>query len=283
MGQKVNPIGLRLGISRTWDSVWYAQEDYKKNLHEDILIRGVINKRFKRAGIVKIAIERFPEKTNVNIHTVRPGVIIGQKGVNIEGLKSELKKRVEKPLAVSIVEVKKPETVAQIVADTIAQQLESRMPFRRVMKQALRGAMRGGVIGVKIKVAGRLNGADMARTEQYKDGRVPLHTLRADLDYGTSEAKTTYGIIGIKVWIFKGELLGKNEANLTSHSGNTPDSEKNKTPKKSTNKFAKPSTKMVKPESDAGDVNENGLKTSSSKQIDTNANVETGENDASTS
>lgn len=207
MGQKVNPIGLRLGISRTWDSVWYAQEDYKKNLHEDILIRDIINTRFKRAGIVKIAIERFPEKTNVYIHTVRPGVIIGQKGVNIEGLKAELKKKVEKPLAVSIVEVKKPETVARIIGETIAQQLESRMPFRRVMKQALRGAMRGGVIGVKIKVSGRLNGAEMARAEQYKDGRVPLHTLRAKVEYSSNYASTTYGKIGIKVWTYHGDLL----------------------------------------------------------------------------
>ncbi|MCB1174397.1 MAG: 30S ribosomal protein S3 [Leptospiraceae bacterium] len=207
MGQKINPIGLRLGVIKTWDSVWFSQEGYSKDLHEDIKIRKLINTRFKRAGIVRIVIERFPEKVNVNIHTVRPGVVIGQKGANIEALKTELKKQIGKPLAVSIVEVKKPETIAQVIADTIAQQLEGRMPFRRVMKQALRGAMRGGVLGVKIKVSGRLNGADMARTEQYKDGRVPLHTLRAKVEYATSRALTTYGIIGVKVWTYHGDVL----------------------------------------------------------------------------
>ena len=207
MGQKVNPIGLRLGITRTWDSVWYAQEGYRENLHEDLLIRQLINRRFKRAGIVKIVIERFPEKISINIHTVRPGVIIGQKGSSIEATKDELKKRIAKPLSLSIVEVKKPETLSQIIADTVAQQLEQRMPFRRVMKQALRGAMRGGVEGVKIKVSGRLNNADMARTEQYKDGRVPLHTLRARVEDAFSEAKTQYGTIGVKVWTYHGDQM----------------------------------------------------------------------------
>ncbi|MBI3395905.1 MAG: 30S ribosomal protein S3 [Spirochaetia bacterium] len=207
MGQKVNPIGLRLGITRSWDSVWYANEDYTKNLHEDLAIRRTLGKRFKRAGIVKTIIERFPEKINVNIYTVRPGVIIGQKGASIEAAKAELKKFVVKPLSLSIVEVKKPETVAQVIADTIGQQLEQRMPFRRVMKQALRGAMRGGVEGVKIMVSGRLNGADMSRTEQYKDGRVPLHTLRAKIEYAFSEAMTTYGKIGVKVWTYHGDYL----------------------------------------------------------------------------
>ena len=208
MGQKVNPVGLRLGITRTWDSVWYAGEDYRANLHEDIEIRKTLARRFKRAGIVKTVIERFPEKINISIHTVRPGVIIGQKGASIEAVKNELKKNVSKPLHISIVEVKKPETVAKIIADGIAQQLEQRMPFRRVMKQALRGAMRGGVDGIKIMVSGRLNGADMARTEQYKDGRVPLHTLRANIEYAVSEAKTTYGIIGVKVWTYHGDVMG---------------------------------------------------------------------------
>ena len=207
MGQKINPIGIRLGITRSWDSVWYSKEDFAKNLHEDIMIRKVINNRFKRAGIVKIVIERFPEKINVNIHTVRPGVVIGPRGANIEGVKKELKKRVAKPLSISIIEVKKPETIAKVIADSICQQLEQRMPFRRVMKQALRGAMRGGVEGVKIMVSGRLNGSDMARTEQYKDGRVPLHTLRAKIEFGFSEAKTTYGILGVKVWAYHGDLL----------------------------------------------------------------------------
>ena len=207
MGQKVNPVGLRVGITRMWDSIWYAKEDYQTNLHEDIRIRNIVQKRFKRAGIVKIVIERFPEKINVSIHTVRPGVIIGQKGASIEAVKNRLKKEVKKPLNISIVEVKKQETVAQVIADTIAQQLEQRMPFRRVMKQALRGSMRGGVEGVKIMVAGRLNGADMARTEQYKEGRIPLHTLRAKVEYAFSESRTTYGIIGVKVWTYHGDLL----------------------------------------------------------------------------
>lgn len=211
MGQKVNPVGLRVGITRSWDSVWYSAEDYKANLHEDFKIRKMINKRFKRAGIVKMIVERFPEKINVNIHTVRPGVVIGPRGANIEALKSELKKHVSKPLNISIIEVKKPETIAKVIADGIAQQLEQRMPFRRVMKQALRGAMRGGVEGVKIMVSGRLNGADMARTEQYKEGRIPLHTLRAKVEYALSEAKTTYGIIGVKVWVYHGDHMPSSE------------------------------------------------------------------------
>lgn len=211
MGQKVNPVGIRLGITRTWDSVWYADEDYQKNLHEDIMIRQFVGKRYKRAGIVKIVIERFPEKINVNIHTVRPGVIIGPRGASIEALKNELKKKISRPLNISIIEVKKPETVAKVIADQICQQLEQRMPFRRVMKQALRGAMRGGIEGVKIMVSGRLNGADMARTEQYKDGRIPLHTLRAKVEYAVSEAKTTYGIIGVKVWTYHGDHMSLSE------------------------------------------------------------------------
>jgi small subunit ribosomal protein S3 len=207
MGQKVQPIGLRVGITRTWDSIWFAKEDFKANLHEDLMLRKLISQKYKRAGIVKIIIERFPEKINVNIHTVRPGVVIGPKGASIEQLKAELKPKVKKPLSISIIEVKKSETVARIIADTIAQQLEQRMAFRRVMKQALRGAMRGGVEGVKIQVSGRLNGADMSRTEQYKDGRVPLHTLRGNIEYALSEAKTTFGIIGVKVWTYHGDIL----------------------------------------------------------------------------
>jgi len=207
MGQKVNPIGLRVGINRSWDSVWFAKETYKVNLHEDLMIRRMVAKRFRRSGIVKIVIERFPEKIGINIHTVRPGTIIGPKGANIEAMKAELKAKLQKPLNVSIVEVKKPETIAQTVGESIAQQLEQRMPFRRVMKQALRGAMRGGVEGIKIMVSGRLNGADMARQEQYKDGRVPLHTLRAKVDYAHAEARTTYGQIGVKVWVYHGDAM----------------------------------------------------------------------------
>ena len=228
MGQKVNPIGIRLGITRSWDSLWYAQEDYKANLHQDLLVRKMISDHFKRAGIVKVIIERFSGKLNISIHTVRPGVVIGQKGARIEALKNDIKKKISQTASVNnkvaanapdnmnvhigIVEVKKPETIAQIIADSIAQQIEQRVPFRRVMKQALRGAMRSALGGVKIVVSGRLNGADMARTEQYKDGRVPLHTLRANVEYAASEALTTYGLIGVKVWMYHGDVLpGKEE------------------------------------------------------------------------
>jgi small subunit ribosomal protein S3 len=211
MGQKVNPIGLRLGINRTWDSIWYAGEKYREFLHEDIKIKEMLKKRYKKAGIVRINIHRFPEKVNVIIETVRPGMVIGPKGATIEEVKTQLKEMVSVPINLSIVEIKKPETVAKTIADSIAQQLEQRMPFRRAMKQALRGAMRGGVEGIKIAVSGRLNGADMSRREQYKEGRVPLHTLRGRIDYALSEAKTTYGIIGVKVWVYNGDAMASDD------------------------------------------------------------------------
>ncbi len=213
MGQKVNPIGLRLGITRTWDSIWFAKEDYKKNLHEDIKLRGFLEEKFRNSALVKIVIERFPEKVNVNLHTAKPGVVIGQKGEKIERVKAEIKKFSDKPVNINIVEVKKPEVIAQAIAETIASQIEQRMPFRRVMKAELRRAMRGGVEGIKITISGRLNGADMARVESYKDGRIPLHTLRAKIDLGFKEAKTTYGQIGVKVWTYAGDHMpsGKEE------------------------------------------------------------------------
>ncbi len=211
MGQKVNPIGLRLGIIRTWDSIWFSKEDYKKNLHEDIKIRRFLTKKLKNGGVVKIGIERFPEKINVNIHTSKPGVVIGQKGNNIETIKTSLKEMTDKPISLNIIEVKKPEIVAQAIAETVATQLEQRMPFRRVMKQELRRAMRGGVEGVKIQISGRLNGADMARVEKYMEGRIPLHTLRAKIDYGFKEASTTYGQIGVKVWTYTGDYFPARE------------------------------------------------------------------------
>ena len=207
MGQKVNPIGFRVGVSRSWDSTWFADENYIQNLHEDIMLRNFIHQKLKRTGIMKIAIERLPDRINISIHTARPGVVIGQKGARIEALKEDLRKKCAKRLHVGIVEVKKPEAVAQVIADGIAHQLEQRMPFRRVMKQALRGGMRSGLDGVKINVSGRLNGADMARTECYKDGRIPLHTLRANVDYACSEANTVYGITGVKVWTYHGDFL----------------------------------------------------------------------------
>lgn len=212
MGQKVNPIGLRLGITRTWDSIWFAKEEYKKNLHEDLKIREFLEKRLKNSAVVRIVIERFPEKINVNLYTAKPGSVIGAKGANIEAIKAEIKKFSDKPININLVEVKKPEIVAQAIAETIAQQIEQRQPFRRVMKAELRRAMRGGVEGIKIAISGRLNGADMARTESYMDGRVPLHTLRAKVDFGFKEALTTYGQIGIKVWTYSGDYLpGKQE------------------------------------------------------------------------
>ncbi|MDX1960311.1 MAG: 30S ribosomal protein S3 [Leptospiraceae bacterium] len=207
MGQKVNPVGLRLGITRTWDSIWFAKEDYKKNLHEDLKIRKFLEKKFRNSALVRIVIERFPEKINVNLHTAKPGVVIGQKGQNIENVKTLLKSYSDKPININIVEVKKPEVIAQAIAETIATQIEQRMPFRRVMKAELRRAMRGGVEGIKVSISGRLNGADMARVESYKDGRIPLHTLRAKIDFGTKEARTTYGQIGVKVWTYSGDFI----------------------------------------------------------------------------
>lgn len=211
MGQKVNPIGLRLGITRTWDSIWYSKQEYRKNLHEDLKIRRYLTKKLKNAGMVKVVVERFPEKINVNIHTSKPGVVIGQKGNNIEAIKTVLRTMAEKPISLNIIEVKKPEIVAQAVAETVAVQIEQRMPFRRVMKQELRRAMRGGVDGVKIQISGRLNGADMARVEKYMEGRIPLHTLRAKIDYGFKEALTTYGQIGVKVWTYTGDYFPSRE------------------------------------------------------------------------
>jgi len=210
MGQKVNPIGLRLGITRTWDSIWYEDKKmYKKNLHEDLAIKAYIEKKKKNSGIARVTIERFPDRVNININASRPGVIIGKKGADIEALKKELQKITEKKVYINIIEVKKPELNSKLIAEQIAQQLEGRFPYRRAVKQAITNAMRGGALGVKIMVSGRLNNAEMARTESYKDGRIPLHTLRADIDYGFHEALTTFGLIGIKVWIYNGDVLSK--------------------------------------------------------------------------
>ncbi|MGQ9842743.1 MAG: 30S ribosomal protein S3 [Spirochaetota bacterium] len=212
MGQKVNPTGLRVGVIRTWDSVWFAEKDeYRKNLHEDIKIRKYIMNKFKNAGIAKVGIERFPDRINVYIHTARPGLLIGRKGVDIENLKEELQKKVQKNVNIYVQEVKKPERVAKLVAEQIASQIESRFPYRRAIKQAITGAMRSGALGIKVNISGRLNGAEMAREEAYKEGRIPLHTLRADIDYGFAEALTTFGLIGIKVWIYNGDVLSNAE------------------------------------------------------------------------
>ena len=208
MGQKVNPIGFRLGVNRTWDSRWFAKKgDYARLLHDDIRLRKELKKRLYQAGISRIIIERPHKKCRVTIYAARPGVIIGKKGADIEKLRSDLAAMTEGEVHLNIVEIRKPETAAQLVAEGIAQQLERRVAFRRAMKRSMQSATRLGAKGVRINVSGRLGGAEIARMEWYREGRVPLHTLRADIDYGFAEAKTTYGIIGVKVWVFKGEVL----------------------------------------------------------------------------
>ncbi|MFL2662382.1 MAG: 30S ribosomal protein S3 [Alphaproteobacteria bacterium] len=205
MGQKTNPIGLRLGIIKSWESRWYSEKDYSKLLQEDINLRKFLMKKLSTAGISKIIIERPAKLANITLHTSRPGVIIGKKGSDIEKLKKSISKMVSGDVNINILEVKKPELDSQLVADNIAQQLEKRVAFRRAMKRAVQSAMRLGAGGIRVNCSGRLGGAEIARTEWYREGRVPLHTLRADVDYGVSRANTTYGICGVKVWIFKGE------------------------------------------------------------------------------
>ncbi len=207
MGHKVNPIGLRLGINRTWNSRWYADRDYGDLLHEDLQIREFLEKRLQNAGLSKIVIERPAKKARVTIHTARPGVVIGKKGADIERLRTALGRMTNSDVNLNIVEIRKPEIDARLVADNIAQQLERRVAFRRAMKRAVQSAMRLGALGIRINVGGRLGGAEIARTEWYREGRVPLHTLRADIDYGEATANTTYGSCGVKVWVFKGEIM----------------------------------------------------------------------------
>ncbi|SOD88797.1 30S ribosomal protein S3 [Caenispirillum bisanense] len=207
MGHKVNPIGLRVGINRTWDSRWFADQTYPELLHQDLALRDFLKKRLAQAGVSRIVIERPAKKARITIHTARPGVVIGKKGADIENLRRELSKRTGAEVMLNIVEIRKPELDAQLVAENIAQQLERRVAFRRAMKRAVQNAMRLGAQGIRINCAGRLGGAEIARTEWYREGRVPLHTLRADIDYGVGTAKTTYGTCGVKVWIFKGEVL----------------------------------------------------------------------------
>ena len=208
MGQKVNPIGMRLGVNRTWESRWYASKgDYAGLLHEDLKIRDTLMRDLRQAGIARVVIERPHKKCRVTIHSARPGVIIGKKGADIEKLKSKIASMTNSEVVVNIVEVRKPEVDAQLVAESIAQQLERRVGFRRAMKRAVQSAMRLGALGIRINCGGRLGGAEIARTEWYREGRVPLHTLRADIDYGVAEAMTAYGICGVKIWIFKGEIM----------------------------------------------------------------------------
>jgi len=214
LGQKVNPIGLRLNIVKTWDSIWYANRDYAKFFLEDQKIRKYLKKRLYHAGVAKIEIARTGEKVRVKIHTARPGIVIGKKGAEIEALKADLDRLTKRECHVDIQEVRRPESDAQLVAENVAMQLERRIAFRRAMKKSVGVALKFGAKGIKICCSGRLGGAEMSRTEWTREGRVPLHTLRADIDYGFAEAKTTYGIIGVKVWIFKGEVLSDGDREL---------------------------------------------------------------------
>ena len=207
MGQKVKPIGLRLGINRTWDSRWFAEKNYSDLLHKDLKVRKYLLEKLKTAAVSKVVIERPAGRARVSIYSGRPGLIIGKKGQDIEKLKDELSKTLGMEVSLNIMEIRKPEIDAKLVAENIAQQLERRVAFRRAMKRSVQSAMRLGAAGVRINCAGRLGGAEIARTEWYREGRVPLHTLRADVDYGESTAFTTYGATGIKVWIFKGEVM----------------------------------------------------------------------------
>ncbi len=212
MGQKVSPIGLRLGINKTWDSRWFSQREFAKNLNEDLNVRKYINKKYAEAGIAKIEIERAAKQVTVRLFTAKPGKVIGKQGKGIEVLREEIKsvlKAADRVVKVDVFEIKNPDLNAQLGAVNVAQQLEKRVSFRRAMRKVMQQSMKAGAKGIKIRVSGRLNGAEMARTEWYMEGRVPLHTLRADIDYGFTEALTTYGLIGVKVWIFKSEIYGK--------------------------------------------------------------------------
>jgi small subunit ribosomal protein S3 len=207
MGHKVCPIGLRLGINRTWDSRWFAGREYGELLHQDLKLRDYIMDRLSQAGVSRVVIERPAKKARITIHTARPGVVIGKKGADIEKLRQDVAKMTQGEVTLNIVEIRKPEIDAKLVAENISQQLVRRVAFRRAMKRAVQSAMRLGAEGIRINCGGRLGGAEIARTEWYREGRVPLHTLRADIDYGTATAKTTYGTCGVKVWVFKGEIL----------------------------------------------------------------------------
>ena len=212
MGQKIHPTGFRLAVNRNWTSRWYANsKNFSGMLNEDIKVRDFLRKKLSHAAVSRVVIERPAKNARITIHSARPGVVIGKKGEDIESLRGNLQRMMGVPVHVNIEEVRKPELDAQLIADSIAQQLEKRIMFRRAMKRAMSNAMRLGAQGIKIMSAGRLNGIEIARTEWYREGRVPLHTLRAEIDYGFAEAKTTYGVIGIKVWVFKGETLGKGE------------------------------------------------------------------------
>lgn len=281
MGQKINPTGFRLSVQRNWLSKWYANNNnFATMLNEDIKVREFLDRKLKNASVGRILIERPSKNARITIFSSRPGIVIGKKGEDIEILRSELQKRMGVPVHVNIEEIRKPELDAQLIADNIAQQLEKRIMFRRAMKRAMQNAMRLGAQGIKIMSSGRLNGIEIARTEWYREGRVPLHTLRADLDYGTAEAQTTYGIIGIKVWIFKGELLGKNdEMNSTSLNVSAIDNEKKKNIKKNSSSYTKPVDFIVE-----GSNNEKVKDPEHKKNsISAEKNIEPGDKNASAS
>jgi small subunit ribosomal protein S3 len=206
MGQKVNPVGFRLGITRTWDSRWFAKRDYSRLLHEDLKLREYLKEKLHGAGIARIEIERAANKVKINVHTARPGIVIGKKGAGVESLKSDVQKLSRNEVFLNIIEVKKPEANAALIAENVASQLEKRVAFRRAMKKCMTSAFKQGIKGIKIRVSGRLGGAEIARTEWYSEDSVPLHTLRANIDYGTAEARTTYGVIGVKAWVYHGEI-----------------------------------------------------------------------------
>ncbi len=206
MGQKVNPIGFRLGITRTWDSRWFAKKDYARLLHEDIRLRSYLKGKLFGAGIARIEIERAANKVKINIHTARPGIVIGKKGSGVEQVKADVQRLSKNEIFLNIIEVKKPEANAQLISENVAAQLEKRVAFRRAMKKCMTAAFKQGIRGIKIRVSGRLGGAEIARTEWYSEDSVPLHTLRANVEYGTAEARTTYGLIGVKAWVYHGEV-----------------------------------------------------------------------------
>ena len=231
MGQKINPTGFRLAVTRNWSSRWYAEgKDFSRMLAEDLKVREYLKKKLRQASVGRILIERPAKNARITIYSARPGVVIGKKGEDIESLKAELQKMMGVPVHVNIDEIRKPELDAQLIADSITQQLEKRIMFRRAMKRAMQNAMRLGAQGIKIMSAGRLNGIEIARTEWYREGRVPLHTLRANIDYGFSEAKTTYGVIGVKVWVYKGDTLGQGAATATE--ANAPEAREDRRPRR---------------------------------------------------
>ena len=248
MGQKIHPTGFRLAVTRDWGSRWFANsKDYAGMLHEDLKVRDYLKKRLAHASVGRVVIERPAKNARVTLYSARPGVVIGKKGEDIEALKRDLQKIVGVPVHVNIEEVRKPELDAKLIADSIAQQLEKRIMFRRAMKRAMQNAMRLGAQGIKVMSAGRLNGAEIARSEWYREGRVPLHTLRADIDYAVSEALTTYGIIGIKVWVYKGEMLGRNEQpEVSEPSGSPEDKKPRRAPVRPSPEGDKPRTRTVK-------------------------------------